>query len=174
MGLANAQRTLNYIRIFTEYFTQPEYTNLIPMFGILNEAVVGTIGVETLTSLCVAIFTSAFGTRLTRFSTSNLEAHRIIRDITGVGEGKGPFIVIGNAIGALTLWPGLLPNADRLALDTHPYFAFNGQPNIDPVNITGPDGLMGGTWPQKACSSWQGDINDLCVTIINLVSLSGG
>ena len=58
MGLANAQRTINYIRIFSEFFNQPEYINVVPAFGILNEALVGTIGLDTLSSLCVAIFTS--------------------------------------------------------------------------------------------------------------------
>ena len=61
MGLANAQRTLNYIRIFMEFFTQPEYTNVIPMFGIINEAVVGTIGRNTLTSLYARRFYVRFG-----------------------------------------------------------------------------------------------------------------
>ena len=51
MGLANAQRMVNYIRIFTEFITQPEYVNVVPMFGIINEAVAGTIGVATLASL---------------------------------------------------------------------------------------------------------------------------
>jgi glucan 1,3-beta-glucosidase len=53
MGYANAQRMVNYIRIFTEFFTQPEYANVIPMFGIINEALVGNIGRDTLTSLYV-------------------------------------------------------------------------------------------------------------------------
>ena len=53
MGYANAQRMVNYIRIFTEFFTQPEYANVIPMFGIINEALVSNIGQNTLTSLYV-------------------------------------------------------------------------------------------------------------------------
>jgi len=57
MGYANAQRMLNYIRIFTEFITQPEYANVIVMFGIMNEPVLGTIGRESLTSLCVVGFT---------------------------------------------------------------------------------------------------------------------
>lgn len=61
MGYANAQRMLNYIRIFTEFISQPEYVNVIPMFGIINEALSGTIGRDTLTSLCVAVFTVVIG-----------------------------------------------------------------------------------------------------------------
>lgn len=55
MGLANAQRMVNYIRIFTEFITQPEYSNVVPVFGIINEALAGTVGTDTLASLCVAV-----------------------------------------------------------------------------------------------------------------------
>jgi glucan 1,3-beta-glucosidase len=51
MGYANAQRTLDYIRIITEFISQPEYQDVIPMFGIINEALVTTIGQDELTSL---------------------------------------------------------------------------------------------------------------------------
>lgn len=51
MGLANAQRMLNYIRIFAEFMTQPEYVNVIGIFGIVNEPLAGTIGQTTLLSL---------------------------------------------------------------------------------------------------------------------------
>ena len=44
MGMANAQRTLNYIRIFTEFISQPEYRDVVPMFSIMNEGGVGIIG----------------------------------------------------------------------------------------------------------------------------------
>lgn len=51
MGMANAQRALNYIRIFTEFISQPQYKDLVPMFSIMNEPLRKTIGVSTLTSL---------------------------------------------------------------------------------------------------------------------------
>jgi glucan 1,3-beta-glucosidase len=51
MGVANAQRTLNYIRIITEFITQSEYKNVVPMFSIVNEPVLGTIGMGPITSL---------------------------------------------------------------------------------------------------------------------------
>ena len=37
MGYANAQRMLEYIRVITEFISQPEYKDLIPIFGIINE-----------------------------------------------------------------------------------------------------------------------------------------
>jgi glucan 1,3-beta-glucosidase len=51
MGIANAQRTLDYIRIIAEFISQPEYQNVIPMFSIVNEALLSTIGKPALTSL---------------------------------------------------------------------------------------------------------------------------
>ena len=51
MGLANAQRALDYIRIITEFISQPEYSPVIPMFSIVNEALLRTIGDDQLTSL---------------------------------------------------------------------------------------------------------------------------
>ncbi|KAF9783809.1 glycoside hydrolase [Thelephora terrestris] len=137
MGYANAQRMVNYIRIFTEFFTQPQYANVIPMFGIINEALVGNIGQDTLTSFY-------------------LESYEVMRAITGTGEGKGAFITLSDGIGGLGIWAGTLPNVDRVALDTHPYFAFGGQANTAPINVAAPDGQMGGTWPALACTSWLG------------------
>ncbi len=51
MGIANAQRTLDYIRIITEFISQQEYQDVVPMFGIVNEALLSTIGQSELTSL---------------------------------------------------------------------------------------------------------------------------
>ena len=51
MGIANAQRTLDYIRILTEFISQPEYRNVVPLFGIVNEARVGDIGQVEMTEL---------------------------------------------------------------------------------------------------------------------------
>ncbi|KAF9645167.1 glycoside hydrolase family 5 protein [Thelephora ganbajun] len=140
MGYANAQRMVNYIRIFTEFISQPEYVNVAPVFGIINEPRVGTIGKETLTSF-------------------NLEVYRIMREITGIGEGKGPYVAISDGTSGPSDWVGLLPNADRLALDTHLYFAFDGQPNTDPINVPAQDGQMGGVWPGRVCAAWKGLMN---------------
>ncbi|KAJ3520446.1 hypothetical protein NMY22_g12754 [Coprinellus aureogranulatus] len=51
MGLANAQRALNYIRTITEFISQPEWRNVVPFFGILNEPIMPVIGVGQLQSL---------------------------------------------------------------------------------------------------------------------------
>ncbi len=51
MGIANAQRALDYIRIITEFISQPQYANVVPMFGIINEALVKMIGKDQMTAL---------------------------------------------------------------------------------------------------------------------------
>lgn len=51
MGIANAQRTLGYIRIIAEFISQPEYLPVVPVFSIINEPLPGTIGIDQLSSL---------------------------------------------------------------------------------------------------------------------------
>ena len=52
MGYANAQRGLGYIRYITEFITQPQYSNIVMLFGIVNEP---TADLEALKPLCVAL-----------------------------------------------------------------------------------------------------------------------
>jgi glucan 1,3-beta-glucosidase len=51
MGMANAQRALNYIRIFTEFISQPQYKDVVPMFSVMNEPLRDTIGADVMASL---------------------------------------------------------------------------------------------------------------------------
>jgi hypothetical protein len=51
MGYANAQRALEYIRVITEFISQPQWRDVIVMFGIVNEAQHTQIGQDTLSSL---------------------------------------------------------------------------------------------------------------------------
>jgi glucan 1,3-beta-glucosidase len=51
MGIANAQRALGYIRIIAEFISQPEWRDVVQVFGIMNEAQVSVIGREQMTSL---------------------------------------------------------------------------------------------------------------------------
>lgn len=75
----------------------------------------------------------------------------MMRGITGIGAGKGPYLLIHDA-NLMSSWAGFLSGADRIALDTHPYFAFNGGTNTDPISTTaGAD--AGGTWPVIACTA---------------------
>ena len=51
MGVANAERMLGYVRILTEFISQEEWVGVVPMFGIINEALESQIGKDELTRL---------------------------------------------------------------------------------------------------------------------------
>ncbi|KAG6333841.1 hypothetical protein ID866_5246 [Astraeus odoratus] len=139
MGVANAERALNYIRIITEFISQPEWQPVVPVFSIINEALVGTIGQDQITSFY-------------------LRAHDMIRNITGYGEGHGPYIGIHDGFLGLENWADFLQGSDRIMLDTHPYFAFDGQTTYAPI-ATGLGLQAGGIWPQTTCNAWAPGIN---------------
>ncbi|PPQ80107.1 hypothetical protein CVT25_001475 [Psilocybe cyanescens] len=139
MGIANAQRALNYIRIITEFISQPEYRDVVQIFGIMNEAEVKIIGMTEIRGFYV-------------------EAYEMIRGITGTGEGKGPYISIHDGFQGLPAWAGFLNGADRVILDIHPYFAFDDSPATAPID-TGTGAGAGGTWPQAACNRWMSSMN---------------
>ncbi|KAL6305370.1 glycoside hydrolase superfamily [Sparassis latifolia] len=108
MGLANAQRSLDYIRIIAEFISQPEYSPVVAMFGVTNEPVGSTIGFQNLASYYV-------------------QAYALVREASGIGAGNGPFISFHEGFFGLEQWVGFLPNSDRTSLDIHPYICFDGQ-----------------------------------------------
>ena len=77
---------------------------------------------------------------------------------------------MNTGLGGLDIWVDVFPNADRLAIDTHPYFAFSGTPNTEPMNVAAPDGEMGGIWPARACTTWKPMMDTRCATISFLMS----
>ncbi|KAF6764163.1 exo-beta-1,3-glucanase [Ephemerocybe angulata] len=112
MGVANAQRTLTYIRIFTEFVNQPQYKDVVLMFGIVNE-IRNVVGTEAIQSFYGA-------------------AHEAIRKVTGTGKGNGLYIAMHEGFLGLEKWQGALPGADRVILDQHPYLAFEGNMKATP------------------------------------------
>ncbi|PPR07127.1 hypothetical protein CVT24_010477 [Panaeolus cyanescens] len=140
MGMVNAQRALNYIRIFTQFISQPEWKNVVPVFGVMNEPRNGDLGAAPLRGF-------------------NLEVYRMIREITGYGEGNGPYISFHDGFTGLGGWDDFMnPGGDRIIIDQHPYLAFSGSRATDPIDTgTGPD--AGGIWPQTACNRWARNFN---------------
>jgi glucan 1,3-beta-glucosidase len=51
MGFANAQRSLDIIRVIAEFISQPQYRNVVSMFGFINEPQAPTFGQGALSSL---------------------------------------------------------------------------------------------------------------------------
>lgn len=112
MGLANMQRSLNYIRTILEFISQPEWAPVVPMFGIVNEPLAGSIGQAQLAAFYI-------------------HAHDMIRNITGYGAGKGPYISIHEGFLGVSQWYGYFQNAnsgmDRVQMDVHNYLVFQDQ-----------------------------------------------
>lgn len=52
---------------------------------------------------------------------SYYQAYQTIRGVTGIGAGKGPYIVIHEGFAGIASWRTFLAGADRLVLDQHPY-----------------------------------------------------
>lgn len=137
MGLANAQRTLYYIRVLTEFISQPQYRDLIPLFNVVDEP---TAPLDELTSFY-------------------LKTHDMIRSITGRGPGNGPYIVIHDGFQNASAWTGFLQGSDRIVLDEHPFLDLGGL-DADPVAVLGATGQPGGKWPALACSSFGQNIEN--------------
>ena len=91
---------------------------------------------------------------------SYYQAYKIIRSITGTGEGKGVYIGYHDPYTPLTHWPeGFMTGADRIVIDGHPYLAFDSPPSTDTIDTgTGPD--AGGTWPVQPCQRWAATFNE--------------
>lgn len=161
MGLANAQRALDYIRVLAEFISQPEYRNVVPFFGVMNEP-----------------YSSDASFPLSAIQDFYAQAYRIIRNASGTGAGNGPVISIHEAFQGLTNWSNFLTGADRLALDTHPYLAF-GTMSPDPIEsfIPLPCTAWGAqfgdsmnTFGLTAAGEWSNAIND-CGLYLNAVGV---
>lgn len=82
----------------------------------------------------------------------------MIRNITGYGEGHGPYIAIHDGFEGTAAWTNFLQGSDRVILDTHVYFAFDNQYTWPPI-ATGTGLSAGGVWPQQACNAWAANMN---------------
>ncbi|KAJ7771675.1 glycoside hydrolase family 5 protein [Mycena metata] len=128
MGIANAERSLNYIRMLAEFISQPEYRDVIAMFGVTNEPQGNSIGLSNL-------------------QTYYFAAYNAVRTASGTGAGNGPMVSFHDGFIGLDQWSGYLPNADRASLDSHPYLCFQGQ-STNPISsyLTTPCDVWGGSF----------------------------
>lgn len=132
MGLANGQRSLEYVRTVTQFISQPEYAPVVQLWGFINEPNAMDFGAGK----------SAVGSYYNR-------AYQEIRAITGFGEGKGPMVSVHDGFIGISQWYDFLPGADRLALDQHPYLCFQDQ-NTQPIS----------GFAQTACNTWAANTNN--------------
>nr|GAT59625.1 glycoside hydrolase [Mycena chlorophos] len=105
MGIANAQRSLDYVRILAEFISQPEYSDVVVMFGITNEPQGNAIGLDTL-------------------GRYYYQAYLNVRGASGYGAGNGPMVSFHDGFISLSDYAGFMSGSDRASLDTHPYLCF--------------------------------------------------
>ncbi|KAF8274934.1 glycoside hydrolase family 5 protein [Lactarius quietus] len=130
MGYANAQRSLDYIRFLAEFISQPEYANVVTMFGPVNEPQAPVFGQDSLSRFYFESYTS-------------------IREASGTGTGNGPMISFHDGFEGPPNWAGFLPGSDRVALDYHPYLCFGTQiTTAMSANVNQP------------CLTWAASMND--------------
>ncbi|WWC89117.1 uncharacterized protein L201_004035 [Kwoniella dendrophila CBS 6074] len=129
MGLANAQRSLDYIRTLAQFIAQSQFTDVVQMFGFINEPNGNALGQGPIGSFYI-------------------EAHNIIRDITGIGAGHGPQLSIHDSFLGIKNWYNFAPGMDRVALDQHNYMVFQDQPTgtLDDLKV-------------KPCQWWASSTN---------------
>jgi len=68
MGIANAQRTLTYLRILAEFISQDQYQDVVPVLGIVNEILWGTIGETSVQSFYLEAYNTIRNSTCVYFS----------------------------------------------------------------------------------------------------------
>ena len=150
MGYANAQRTLDYIRIIAEFISQPQYSDVVVMFGVLNEPRGSPlIGATQLEGLYVFYSLSHFLREVDSTLRSYKAVYDTVREASGLGEGKGPVISYHEGFQGLDHYTGFLTNADRIALDWHPYICFGSQ-SSNTIS----------SYATTPCTTWGQPVND--------------
>ncbi|GAA5988457.1 hypothetical protein JCM10908_003576 [Rhodotorula pacifica] len=160
MGLANAQRTLDYLSSLAEFCTRDGVRQVVGMLSLVNEVPVMEVGERAVKSFYA-------------------EAYERIRNMTGYGAGNGPVIAIHDGFKGTRRYAHFLEtqhtfqinvkaNAangrdkhkvvtktrytaglDRVALDSHRYLAF-----LAPEGVKGVEDQM-----MQPCLKWAADFN---------------
>ncbi|KAG0292942.1 hypothetical protein BGZ96_003471 [Linnemannia gamsii] len=102
-GALNAERTLPYLRQMATFFSNPAYTHVSPVMGMLNEPAGFLIGGEAVVNWYK-------------------QAVAAVRQATG--PGKGPWAVLHDGFLSIDAFGGFKAQTDRLMMDSHLYIMF--------------------------------------------------
>ncbi|GAA5812961.1 hypothetical protein MFLAVUS_006423 [Mucor flavus] len=104
-GDANAQRTIQITTEMIRFFSKPEWSNVVPLFGVLNEPAMMQIPTEKVKGWYA-------------------ESYNAIRKL--LGPGKGPLLTYHDGFYPLKTWNGFFGKLyERVILETHLYMIFN-------------------------------------------------
>jgi glucan 1,3-beta-glucosidase len=102
-GALNGQRTLDIHNQLSSFFSAPRYSNIIAIYGLVNEPKMTYLDVDTVLSWTK--------TAITNIRTNNMKA----------------IIAFGDGFRGLDNWQGELQDFENLLLDVHQYVIFNNQ-----------------------------------------------
>ncbi|KAI8051563.1 glycoside hydrolase superfamily [Syncephalis plumigaleata] len=130
-GLAHGERTLRIMQRLLEFVVQPRYSDVVTLFGVLNEPFAAKVGLD-------------------KVKQWTKDAYALARSTTKNVKGAGPILVVHEGFAGLSKWQGEMPahKYDRVVLDVHNYFIFDRY-------------LVGLDMPGKlnlTCTTWQHDI----------------
>ncbi|KWU42660.1 family 5 glycoside hydrolase, partial [Rhodotorula sp. JG-1b] len=112
MGLANAQRTLDYLAALAVFCTRDGVRQVVGMLSVANEVPLLQVGQVAVKSFYA-------------------EAYERIRNVTGYGAGNGPVrCSVAPFAFTKTRW---IAGLDRVALDSHRYMAFLAPQQLDGI-----------------------------------------
>ncbi|KAI9356605.1 glycoside hydrolase superfamily, partial [Pilaira anomala] len=104
-GDENAQRTIEITTEMVRFFAKPEWANVVPLFGVLNEPAMMSIPEEKVKSWYQ-------------------DSYNAIRKL--LGAGNGPLLTYHDGFYPLETWAGFFDKQyERIMLETHLYMTFD-------------------------------------------------
>ncbi|KAI8053165.1 glycoside hydrolase superfamily [Gilbertella persicaria] len=104
-GEENADKTIKVVNEMIQFFTKPEWSNVVPVFGVLNEPAMIKIPEK----------------KVRKWYETSYEAIRKM-----LGPGNGPYLTYHDGFYPLKYWEGFFgPQREKAILETHLYLIFN-------------------------------------------------
>ncbi|EPB82458.1 hypothetical protein HMPREF1544_10797 [Mucor circinelloides 1006PhL] len=134
-GESNADRTLQIATEMIRFFDKPEWTNVVPLFGVLNEPAMMKIPAAKVKSW---------------YQTS----YNAIRKL--LGPGRGPRLTYHDGFYPLNSWNGFFGKQyERVILETHLYMIFN----------NGLVSMPKSQQSEFPCTAWKKDIGEASIHV---------
>ncbi|PHZ13704.1 beta-glucosidase 6 [Rhizopus microsporus ATCC 52813] len=129
-GQLNAERTIQIVMDMIQFFDRPEWSHVVPIFGVLNEPAMMKIPEDDVKEWYQ-------------------KSHDTIRKT--LGPGKGPLLTYHDGFLPLPRWKGFFGKRfDRTVLETHLYLIFNKDLVAMPRDVQA----------DFPCNFWRRDMNE--------------
>ncbi|CEP08920.1 hypothetical protein [Parasitella parasitica] len=134
-GESNGDRTLQIATEMIRFFDKPEWSNVVPLFGVLNEPAMMKIPAV-------------------RVKSWYQKSYNAIRKL--LGPGRGPLLTYHDGFFSLSAWNGFFGKQyERVILETHLYMIFN----------NGLVSMPRSQQAEFPCSAWKKDIGEASIHV---------